>query len=1020
MLPDRIDLILRDIKKNMYENIINLKQWTIQEVKKNYLNEYMRVNKKEQYLTSESSYWDNTGKIFFFEKDINLPEDLERENLYLHINISGECTLFINDEVYRGINEENIKLINIKENKLSFRILATHDVQLSFKHKRAFNTPYPPHLFSEAFIYNKNNIIENYYVLAKTLKKTIKTIDSNKNKDALFKILQESIYKIDFFTNNKNAFLKSINKSYNYLMQKLKSIDYTKQGTVFILGHSHLDIAFKWTITDSIRKIERTIGTTLNLMDSFDDYYFIQSQALIYFYIKKYYPELYNKLKIKHKEEQLIIEGSFWVEADLNIPNGESIIRQILYGKKFYKQEFNFNSNTAWLPDSFGFSAILPQILVKSNIDYFITTKLQWNDTNSFPYNIFKWEGIDQSQISSYLLSDTYGGNLEPKKIYNAWENKKQNNIAEVLSLYGFGDGGGGNTEEQLNKIDSLKKMPYIPNVKTGTITNHLKSLFSHQSLPLWKGELYLEKHRGTYTSKAKLKKYNRKLEFFLKDIELLYSITLLNGFKDSFDLINLWKILLKNQFHDILTGSCIDKVSNTAISEYKTLENELLTIKNNIFDYISNLTGLKNNQYLFFNSYSFAITDLLFVNSNNITSNYNSVKINDKIYPIQINNDKLYFKINNFKQFTFKKVTLINKDNITYNNSLKSSKYSLENKFIKVLFDNNGEITSIYDKEKSIEYIKKNKKANKLTLYNDKSSYFDTWDISITEKNKRDINMINDIKIKNKGPYFHSIIITRNFYNSSVTQEIILYDNKRKIDFKTIINWQERQKLLKTIFPINIDNASALFDLSMGFIERENYKKTSWEKAKTEVAAHKWVNLNNSERSVSLLNNCKYGHQIDQNTIKLTLLKSGIYPDQNADLGKHIFSYSILLNPNPININLIEKEALKLNKKPLSYTSNRVYKQKSNYNINNIFDIKNENILVDSFKVSEDNKGYILRIHEFTGNNTELKIKINKNTKYIYETDLMENITNKLSDKNIIYLKIKSFEIKTFKIIFK
>ena len=1021
MLPDRIDLILRDLKNRTFENKISLDEWKIQEIKRLNKNKYNPIEEKKNFLTGNQSFWDNTGKIFFFLNKVKL--DNKYKNPYLYLDIDGECTLYINDQVYRGINEKEIRLPIINDNKYDFKILATHDVHLAAKHQRMYNKPYPPHLFRKAFIYNKNYDIEKLYLLIKNIKKTITVLNDKKEKATLENIMKQGIKKIDFFTTQKDVFNKSIKSSYNFLKNSMEKINKeNKLGKVYAIGHSHLDIAFKWTITDTIRKLERTISTTLNLIENHDNYYYIQAQAILYDYLKKYYPDLFDKLLDKQTQKQFIIEGSFWVEADLNLTHGESIIRQILYAKNFFKEHFNVNTKIAWLPDCFGFSAILPQILKKSNIKYFVTTKLQWNDTNDFPYTTFKWKGIDGTDISSYLLSDTYGGNLEPEKIYNSYNDRKQKDMDEVLSLYGYGDGGGGNTEYHINNLKEIQNISYLPEIKVDNLYEHLENIFKNDKLPIWNDELYLEKHRGTYTTQAKLKKYNRELEFMLINIEMLYSVAHVNGIDYNISFEELWKVLLKNQFHDILPGSCIHEVYNEAIDDYKNLKNELLEIKNNIFSLIIKDLSIKKNELYLFNPNSYIMNNLISIQKNNLDDEYNSINIDGKKYPIQKDEKNIYFKIDNIKPLEIKNVRL-SKNNIQIPNKLKSDNYHLENKYLKISFDNLGRIFSIYDKESNIEYIEKNKYANTLKLYDDKSTYFDSWDISISEDNKKVIDQLESIKVKEKGSYFHSILLKRSFYKSTIIQEIKLYKNQRKIDFKTKINWNQRQQLLKTSFPIKIDldNSEALYDLSIGHIKRNHHKNNSWSKAKSEVPAHKWVNLNNNRMSISLLNDCKYGHDITDNIINLTLLKGGIYPDPEADIGEHEFTYSLLLSPKPLDIKSIENNARQLNNKPLHYFSkaNNNITVKKKYNLKNILDIDNDNIIFDSFKLAENDESYILRFHEYIGKDTNVKLTFNKNIDRIIETDLMENDINVLSKSNILNINMKAFEIKTLKIYF-
>ncbi len=798
-------------------------------------------------------------------------------------------------------------------------------------------------------------------------------------------------------------------KSANKARKKLKPLLECKNGstvpTMYTFGHSHLDIAWLWPIAETKHKVLRTFSSQLSLMKLYPEYCFLQSQPYLYKIVEEKYPQLYKSIKKAVKRKQFIPEGAMWVEADTNLSGGESLIRQFLYGKKFFKGEFDLNSRLCWLPDVFGYSGALPQIMKKCGVDYFATQKILWTykGLEKFPYSHFQWEGIDGTKILAHIFND-YNAQTRPDAIIKHWENRNQfERIETRLYPFGWGDGGGGPTRDHLEYLRRCDNLEGVPKTKMSHPVQFFKDLEEDPLKETYKGELYFQAHRGTYTSQAKTKKGNRKSEFALREAEFWNSIV--SSIKDfnypAEQLENNWKKVLLNQFHDILPGSSIERVYKEAEDDYKDILDQTKSLISTSVEKLID-SSQKEKAITVFNSLSWERKELI-----EVPDDFKGVKsVDGQLSPVQ--------KINGSKKAEIKLpscgwLTVKPTNNIEVENTLKVEKHLLENRYLRIIFDKKGEIKSIYDKTNDYEFAEKI--CNSFRMYQDIPGNYDAWDIdSMYKDNPVELSEKAEIAIMKKGPLVVGLKVTRKLNNSEMIQKIILRRDSRRLDFKTSIDWKEAHKLLKVNFPVNIHTTEVISEIQFGFVKRPNHNSRPYDKDQYEICNQKWSALTESNRGFALLNDSKYGLDADENSLNLTLLKSSVAPDMNADRGLQDFTYSLYVWEGSFFDSEVIKEAYNLN---TPVTMARGVSGK-----NSVFQIDAKNIILETVKKAEDGSDEIIvRLYEAKKTGMDCVLKTNMKFKEVVETDMLEKETKKVkSEENRIYLRFSPFEIKTLR----
>ncbi len=819
--------------------------------------------------------------------------------------------------------------------------------------------------------------------------------------------VNEAINLLDLRDLGSENFKKSVTEARSYLNENLYSkTAQTSIGNVSCFGHTHIDLGWLWPVRQTVEKAQRSFATVMSLMERYPEYTFMSSQVPLYKWVKKEDPELYSRIKEKVAEGRWEPEGGMYCEADCNLAGGEGLVRQFLYGKRFFKDEFGVDSKVLWLPDVFGYSAALPQILLKCGIQDFVTSKISWNESNTIPNDLFKWKGIDGSEVMTHFMTmqnayngsaslpryTTYGGVAGSVTMFkSAYERFTEKNITDkVMATIGWGDGGGGTTVcdcELMRRVNN--GLPSLPKAKWHSVDSFITETRSaaegNKYTSTWSGELYLEFHRKTYTSQAANKKSNRQSEFLLQNVETSAVIAgeIGNSSFDKPEHDKNWETVLLDQFHDILPGSSINEIYKqtakdyAAISEYgnSAITADLNAISNKVAD-----SGV-----LVFNPNGFAYSGAVEVDGKRV-------------------------KVTNIPPKGYSVVTPA-----SFTGEVTFDGKTLENSYYSVVFDTDMNISSIYDKSENRELLKDGKTV-RFVAYEDFPREYDAWELSSYYVEKPyDVNDVTETSIVSEADRT-GIKVVRSFGRSTITDTVWLYKESKLIEFDDSADWHEKHILLKREFPLDVVSDKAACEIQFGYAERPTHQNTSWDWAKFEVCAHKYVDLSDGGYGVALINDCKFGHGLRDGNISLSLLCGPTYPDPECDMGKHEFKYALLPHASSLAQSDVLKEAFFFNNPCIAIEANG-----GNGTAPASFSTvstENERLVIDTVKPAEDGNGTVVRLYEgkrCQGYETlNFGIKANK----VYLCDLLENELEEIEViDNAVTLPFKPFEIITLKV---
>ena len=921
-----------------------------------YSDDYRPLQKGDMYFTPDGTA--------FIKADVDIPKELQGKELWFSLKTAAEICVKVNGKYVGGVdpNRERMLLSPYVDDTKTL-----HFDMMGYNRSKPDDERNPESLsvrgcrqiFEGAYICTVNHEVQDLVWDFELLLDIAKSDLFNEDyRDFLNRELNNAMNFIDFDSDE----LTGVAEAKKYVDEVIYANDtYKGTGDVALIAHSHLDIAYYWRRIHAVQKNLRTVLIQLRLMDKYPDFKYTHTQPYVYETLEKYYPDVFKELQQKVKNGQFEPVGAMYVEPDCNIPCAESLIRQCLYGQKTYKRMFGKYVNNAWLPDVFGNSWIMPQILKKSGVDYFVSNKMStWNDTNRFPHNNFIWKGIDGSSVYACVPPTHFITWNAPSQIQENWEayiDKDQG--GQTMNMFGYGDGGSGCTEEMIELMHRFDKLSVMPKCEHMGGAEFLeKNLKDNKNLEVWDGELYLEMHRGTFTTKSNLKQKNRQLEFKFRTAEML---SVLRGDDNRDTLTALYKEFLVNQFHDILPGSHIHPVYEDAMADYAEIETALDEIIG---------TGSK-----YFNTLNFERNALTFVPNKNGSATRHGAKGNWLVPSIPALSSKTL------------RATKHNNDWFTYKNG------TLTTPFYTASLNSDGSFSSLYDNELCREWTDGD--FNKLKIYTDNPGNYDAWDILPNYKDKQiEIEVTEPLAITEQDGEcvtFKTVLSTE---KSSWTMLVRFFRQSRGIEVENQVSWHEKHRLAKVEFASNILTRKALCDTSAGFIERETNKNTTWQQARFEVCHHKWCDMSETGGGISLINEGKYGVGFDENKMSLSLLRATIRPDVTSDMGNHDFCYMIMPHSG-------DAVSANINKIALQYNAPLVKA-----------DVKwllptFEPLYLQAVKKAEDREMTVVRLSEQNGSRGEIKLDRTVKLLNMLEEEIGETDTIRYSPFEIITLGV-------------
>ncbi|XP_053810611.1 alpha-mannosidase 2C1 isoform X1 [Vidua chalybeata] len=752
------------------------------------------------------------------------------------------------------------------------------------------------------------------------------------------------------------------------------------QHTIHAMGHCHIDSAWLWPYEETIRKCARSWVTVVHLMEHNPELTFACSQAQQFEWVRSCYPGLYARIQDLVAKGRFIPVGGTWVEMDGNLPSGESMVRQFLQGQRFFQEQFGRICSEFWLPDTFGYSAQLPQLMRGCGIQRFLTQKLSWNLVNSFPHHTFFWEGIDGSQVLTHFPpGDSYGmhGRVE-EMLKTVKNNKDKGRVNHSAFLFGFGDGGGGPTQKMLDRMKRMSNTDGLPRVQIST-PDQLFSVLEKESSQLctWVGELFLELHNGTYTTQAQIKKGNRECERILHDVEVLSSLAVAQDTAFQYpasQLQQLWRLLLLNQFHDVLPGSCIQLVVEDALQYYTEIRRAGAQLQEEAVQALCRdllqPEACSTRSTLVLNTLSWERTEVISRPGPDGAETLALVTVPSMGYALVQ------------EPFVPPQPVAVRKQ--------EDGSITMENGVIAVCLDTTGRLTSLQLLDSGRESVPDGCYANQFALFDDVPLYWDAWDVMDyhLETRKPVTALLKPLEVSLAGGLRGSVRFSLQVGRSStLTQEIILDAMCPYLRFLTQVEWKEAHKFLKVEFPVQVRSTNATYEIQFGHLQRPTHWNTSWDWARFEVWAHKWLDLSEHGFGVALLNDCKYGASAHRNILSLSLLRAPKSPDSTADIGHHQFTYAVMPHQGSFQEAGVIQQAYNLN-----FPLHVVPASSPQCPAWSAFSVSSPAIVLDTVKQAEDRpEAVVVRLYEAHGSTVTAWLQTSLPVKEAMLCDLLE-----------------------------
>lgn len=984
--------------------------------------------------------WGAKWEYAWFRGEIVLPAHAAGQRIVFRGDVGGEGAVYINGVAAGAIDREHTEITLAASGQAGARYVVLIEAYAGHGPRNCTVGPTPPDRETvpepgpaqatvgastygvwQEDVYQLMMDVETLFLLRERL-------DANSLRVAEIDAALRDFTTIVDFELPRDEMLATVRAGRERLAPLLACTNGSTAPKLFMIGHSHIDVAWLWPLIETERKCVRTFGTQMALMQQYPEYRFLQSQAHLYWMVKNHYPDLYARIRDAVRSGQWVIEGGMWVEADTNISGGESLIRQFMHGKRFFQDEFGVECHMLWLPDVFGYSGNMPQIMRGCGIEYFATAKIFWNYNGgeTFPHNTFTWEGIDGSTVLVHLMND-YNSRTDPATAIERWSQRVQKDgIATRLVPFGWGDGGGGPTRDHLEYLRRLKNLEGAPKCEIATPIDYFRDQEA-RGVPdvRYVGELYFQAHRGTYTSQARTKRGNRKSELALRDAEMWgVAAQMLRGYAYPMERMDeAWKRVLLNQFHDIIPGSSIHRVYEEAEASYaQAIKSAQATLHEATTALVQ---GVAREQSLEVGAQGGAKQQLVASDQGGALAVFNSlnwervalaplpagyagaVDGQGRALPTQAMGGALWVEalVPPCGWTTVRPgPAAAPTGDVVY-----ATERSLENGLLRVTFDDRGEIASIYDKESKRELAAG--PCNSFKMYKDVTTQFDAWDIdSMYAQMPIALPEPVQIEVLAAGPLVAKLRLTRKLHASSLTQVISLRRGSRRVDFETEVDWQESHKLLKVAFPVNIHAHEAIHEIQFGHIRRPNHYSRPFDADRFEVANHKWSALAEENRGFAVLNDCKYGLNVLGNSINLTLLKSAMAPDMTADKGKQVFTYAFYAWNGSLAESDVVRQGYELNC-PVVTALGAAGEQ-------SLFSVDAPNVVIEAVKPAEDGSGdVIVRLYESKRMATRCQLATTLPVARAKRTDMLEKALEDVPFANgRVAFDLSPFEVKTIR----
>lgn len=1001
---------------------------------------------------------------YWFRSRFDLPEAARDREAYLRIQPNADSLVFIDRKPLGAVNpfHDILRLPNVQGRRGPIELHMESYAGHKYPGMHPLMEPAViltlgahiddyPNRFARAEIVLRNEAIYSLFYDAAVLFEVAQELpESSLRRNKILSGLYHALTRIplDASTDTLSVAAAEAGKAIAPLLAA-KNGDSTPE--IHLIGHAHIDHAWLWPISETEHKAARTFANMAHYAEEYPEFIFVQSQPAQLDIVRREYPEIFASVRAAYERGQWEPNGGMWIEADCNITGGEALIRQFLVGKKATREMLGYEGDTLWLPDVFGYAAALPQILEGCEIDYFVTSKINWNDTTRFPYDTFLWRGIDGTGVKTHYITarkDGYNGRVKPSHLLDAWNQVQHKEVQDgVIKSIGEGDGGGGTRRSDLESARRLGNLEGAPKASWRKVSDALHRVFERAGeVPEWRGELYLELHRGTYTTQAKTKRYNRKLELALRECELFSSLAALlpsrNGSKPPAypreELEVCWKMLLTNQFHDIIPGSSINRVYRDAEAAYREIEKSTADLTARAKSYLASRLAAeaasgeagrpsagRSGALAAFNPLSWMRESLVLLPSGTKGSAGTELVSASGSSPVQMTRDiddhPAAHALASVPALGAAACRLA--PGAAADSAFHTHGTSLETPFYKVQFDSAGRIGGLTDKSDGRQFVARGRALNALQTAPDIPVLWDAWDIdSDWVQNIQSEERLESTEVVSDGPLFHQI---RRRYRigevSSLVQDTIFYAKDRRIDFVTKIEWHESHRILKAAFPVDVTTNQVRCEVQYGHVIRNTHDNLPTDRAQFEVCSHKWMCVEESGHGAAVLNDSKYGCDVRGSVMRLTLLRSPKAPDAEADMGTHYVTYSFLPYAGSFVSAKVVQAAYELNCPLTAVEAGEMASASGEAAAISLFAVDNPNVVVEAVKLPEEagsSGAVVLRLYESAGGAQTASIATTFDIRGVSETNMLERKPKPARhEKRSISLSFRPFEIKTLMI---